>query len=168
MTHIYIYNNRHRQLIQMRHSPSPSLDLDAAQGWSQPSRLAPASQGCWAEREGVVERGQQKQNTAQQLQRSTRPHWGGWPAQKAMTNSLKGSGAAQKRRASQPSRFHAFPIFNLAERGVGVGGESHGHPIELITPLPSLFLLLFPFPPFHRPLDPAPRRWTSSMMIQPV
>lgn len=140
MTHIY--NNRHRQLIQMR-SSSPSPDSDAAQGWSQPCRLALASQRCWVEGEGIVERGRQKQNTSPV---ATAPvgRGEGWPAQKAMTNSLKGSGVAQKRAAFTLPRFPDFQFGRTGGGGVNPTGTDRANntpTIPSFLPSPSLLLV---------------------------
>lgn len=137
----HIYNNRHRQLIQMR-SSSPFPDSDAAQGWSQPCRLALASQRCWVEGEGIVERGRQKQNTSPV---ATAPvgRGEGWPAQKAMTNSLKGSGVAQKRAAFTLPRFPDFQFGRTGGGGVNPTGTDRANNTPTIPSfLPSPCLLL--------------------------
>lgn len=114
-------------------------------------RLALASQRCWVEGEGIVERGRQKQNTSPV---ATAPvgRGEGWPAQKAMTNSLKGSGVAQKRAAFTLPRFPDFQFGRTGGGGVNPTGTDRANNTPTIPSfLPSPWLLLVDGP--RRALD---------------
>lgn len=93
--------------------------------------------------EGIVERGRQKQNTSPV---ATAPvgRGEGWPAQKAMTNSLKGSGVAQKRAAFTLPRFPDFQFGRTGGGGVNPTGTDQANntpTIPSFLPSPSLLLV---------------------------
>lgn len=159
------YNNRHRQLIQMRRVLCFSLDWTplSIEGWFTPPSLS----GCWARDRAKRTKAKYSHSDAPPPRSLPLPT-AGWPVQKAMTNSLKAR-VAQKRRSLHASTLFRFSIWPCSSSWSSQGGGWIPRAlIELIRASPLAYHLCSSF--FSSfPSPPTPFSFvTYSMMIQPV